>query len=144
MTKKATQAISTDDLLAMEENCYMNNQQLNYFKELLTQEQSQLLELIALPTNGVLEECESVADPLDRATAESERQASHRQRALDESRLAEVKKALQRIDSGDFGFCTMTGEPIGLRRLLARPTANLTIEAQERYEKQAHLLARAA
>lgn len=73
-------------------------------------------------------------DPLDRATIEEEHALELRTRDRERKLLKKVQAAIKRIDEGDYGYCEETGEPIGVRRLLARPTATLSLEAQERRE----------
>ena len=75
-----------------------------------------------------------VPDPADRATIEEEHALELRTRDRERKLLKKVEQALARIESGDYGWCEETGEPIGLNRLIARPTANLSLEAQERRE----------
>ena len=75
-----------------------------------------------------------VPDPADRATIEEEHALELRTRDRERKLLKKVQQALARIDSGDYGYCEETGEPIGIPRLLARPTATLSLEAQQRRE----------
>jgi DnaK suppressor protein len=75
-----------------------------------------------------------VPDPADRATIEEEHALELRTRDRERKLLKKVQQALTRIDSGDYGYCEETGEPIGIPRLLARPTATLSLEAQQRRE----------
>jgi DnaK suppressor protein len=76
----------------------------------------------------------AASDPCDQATMEEERTAILQARARDRARLQEIRAALKRIEYGDFGYCEATGEPIGMRRLLAYPTARCSLEAQQRQE----------
>jgi DnaK suppressor protein len=75
-----------------------------------------------------------VPDPADRATIEEEHALELRTRDRERKLIKKVQQALMRIESGEYGYCEETGEPIGLKRLLARPTATLSIEAQQRRE----------
>nr|MCU0809688.1 TraR/DksA C4-type zinc finger protein [Thiobacillaceae bacterium] len=81
-----------------------------------------------------LKENENFADPNDRATVEEEHILEQRVRDRERKLLKKINSALARIESGEFGYCLETGEPIGIARLLARPTAEYSIEAQERHE----------
>ena len=82
-----------------------------------------------------LQEHESAPDPADRATQEEEYALELRTRDRERKLLTKVQGSIRKIDEGDYGFCQDTGEPIGLKRLLARPTATLSVEAQERRER---------
>ena len=75
-----------------------------------------------------------VPDPADRATIEEEHALELRTRDRERKLLKKVQAAIKRIDEGEYGYCEESGEPIGVRRLLARPTATLSLEAQERRE----------
>lgn len=80
-----------------------------------------------------------VPDPADRATIEEEHALELRTRDRERKLLKKVEQSIARIDEGNYGYCDETGEPIGIPRLLARPTATLTLEAQERREKRQKL-----
>ncbi len=116
------------------EEDYMNSDQLAFFRELLVKMQEELIEN-ANTTTGHLQEHESAPDPADRATQEEEYALELRTRDRERKLLNKVQATLRSIDEGDYGFCADTGEPIGLKRLLARPTATLSVEAQERRER---------
>jgi DnaK suppressor protein len=85
-------------------------------------------------TTEHLRETVIVPDPADRATIEEEHALELRTRDRERKLLKKVQQSLSRIDSGDYGWCEETGEPIGVPRLLARPTATLSLEAQQRRE----------
>ena len=89
---------------------------------------------LASEQGNVVVDLELVPDPADRATIEEEHALELRTRDRERKLLKKVEQALARIESGDYGWCEETGEPIGIPRLLARPTANLSLEAQERRE----------
>lgn len=121
------------ELLAMADDEYMNPVQLAYFQERLRQMRTTCLrDLDSLWPE--LAATSGVADPADRASREEEQtvllRLSHRESKL----LNRIEAALLRIEAGTYGFCEDTGEPIGLPRLLARPMARLTIEAQQQRE----------
>lgn len=114
---------------------YMNPDHLEFFREKLLQVKAELLEN-ANQTSQHLQEQEATPDPADRATLEEEYALELRTRDRERKLLMKVESTLRTLDDGSYGYCKDTGEPIGLARLLARPTANLTVEAQERREKQ--------
>jgi len=122
-------------LLAMPNSSYMNAAQLAFFRELLLKQRQDLLDNATM-TIDHLRDGEAEADPNDRATIEEENSIELRIRDRERKMLPRVDAALQRIDSGKYGYCEETGEPIGLKRLLARPTTAFSIEAQERHESR--------
>jgi DnaK suppressor protein len=128
------------ELLAMPESDYMNKAQLAYFKAKLTVMRDEILEN-ARETGEHLKENEVFADPNDRATVEEENLLEQRVRDRERKLLKKINASLIRIDDGEYGFCLETGDPIGLPRLLARPTAELSIEAQEKHERLEKLYA---
>jgi DnaK suppressor protein len=131
---KASVAISTEaDLLSMSEDDYMNAAQLAFFKQRLQAVERELLQN-AGETTEHLRETVIVPDPADRATIEEEHALELRTRDRERKLLKKVQQAITRIDAGEYGWCEETGEPIGLQRLLARPTATLSLEAQQRRE----------
>lgn len=129
-------ALLTDDqLLAMSEDDYMNDLQLEFFKLRLKNLEKEILDNANATTDN-LRETQFVPDPADRATIEEEHALELRTRDRERKLLKKVQQSLVSIDDGDYGWCEETGDPIGLPRLLARPTANLSLEAQERREKR--------
>jgi DnaK suppressor protein len=128
------------ELLAMPESDYMNEAQLAYFKAKLTMMRDEILEN-ARETGEHLKENEVFADPNDRATVEEENLLEQRVRDRERKLLKKINSSLVRIESGEYGYCLETGDPIGLPRLLARPTAELSIEAQEKHERLEKLYA---
>lgn len=121
------------ELLAMPESEYMNEPQLEFFRARLQQMERELLQN-ADETTEHLRETVIVPDPADRATIEEEHALELRTRDRERKLLKKVQQSLARIDSGEYGYCEETGEPIGIPRLLARPTATLSLEAQQRRE----------
>lgn len=121
------------ELLKMPDSAYMNEAQLAFFRQRLQQIEKDLL-ANADETTENLRETVLVPDPADRATIEEEHALELRTRDRERKLLKKVQQSLSRIESGDYGFCEETGEPIGIPRLLARPTATLSLEAQERRE----------
>jgi DnaK suppressor protein len=122
-----------EQLLKMPDSAYMNEDQLAFFKYRLQRMEQELL-ANAGETTEHLRETVIVPDPADRATIEEEHALELRTRDRERKLLKKVQSALQRIDGGDYGYCEETGDPIGIPRLLARPTATLSLEAQQRRE----------
>ena len=125
--------LTEEQILAMSEDEYMNAQQLAFFKARLQALERELLKN-AGETTEHLRETVLVPDPADRATIEEEHALELRTRDRERKLLKKVQQSLLSIDSGDYGWCEETGEPIGIPRLLARPTATLSLEAQQRRE----------
>ncbi|CAM3699447.1 TraR/DksA family transcriptional regulator [Polynucleobacter brandtiae] len=121
------------ELLKMSEKDYMNPSQIDFFRQKLLTLKNDLLKNASQTTEHLRENI-LVPDPADRATIEEEHALELRTRDRERKLLKKVEQALARTDSGDYGWCEETGEPIGLNRLIARPTANLSLEAQERRE----------
>ena len=122
------------ELLKMSEKDYMNAAQLAFFKTRLIAMRDEILEKAA-ETVEHMREIEAVADPADRATVEEEHTLELRTRDRERKLLRKIEESIGRIDDGSYGWCAESGEPIGVPRLLARPTATLSIEAQERRER---------
>jgi len=156
ITKKATQAIATKPvevkkpvkekvmtekakpiteaaLVKMSDKDYMSPAQLEFFKDRLQKLRDDILKNADATTENLRENI-LVPDPADRATIEEEHALELRTRDRERKLLKKVEQALGRIESGEYGWCEETGEAIGVSRLLARPTANLSLEAQERRE----------
>ena len=126
--------LSEAEILAMPEDDYMNPAQLEFFRVRLAKMRDELLENAA-STGANLRENELVADPADRATVEEEHALELRVRDRERKLIKKIEEALGRIDEGEYGWCEETGDPIGIGRLLARPTATLSTDAQERRER---------
>lgn len=129
-TKKT---LTEQELLAMSDKDYMNDKQLEFFRNRLTEMEAELRHNAGQTTEN-LRESTVVPDPADRATIEEEHALELRTRDRERKLLKKVQAAIKRIDEGEYGYCEETCEPIGVRRLLARPTATLSLEAQERRE----------
>ena len=130
-TKK--KIITEKELLSMSEDEYMNEDQLAFFRARLAAMEAQLPHN-AGQTTETLRQTQLAPDPLDRATIEEEHALELRTRDRERKLLKKVQAAIKRIDEGEYGWCAETGEPIGVARLLARPTATLSLEAQQRRE----------
>lgn len=123
------------DYRPSDSEAFMNHLQAEYFRQKLLRWRAELLRdangtLASLSEGGIHE-----ADVTDRASVETDRALELRTRDRARKLINKIDQALARIDSGSYGLCEETGEPIGLRRLEARPIATLSIEAQERHEK---------
>ena len=132
-TKAVVKIPTESELLRMPAKDYMNEVQLAFFRERLKQLKQELLNN-AGETSEHLRETPSVPDPADRATIEEEHALELRTRDRERKLMKKIEQALARIETGEYGHCDETGDAIGLKRLLARPTANLSIEAQQRRE----------
>jgi len=132
-TKKPDQ-LTDAEVMAMSDNEYMNDAQMAYFRLKLVHLKQGILANAGETTEHLREDTVVVPDPADRATIEEEHALELRTRDRERKLLKKIEQSIQRIDAGDYGYCDETGEPIGVGRLLARPTANLSLEAQQRRE----------
>ncbi len=131
---KKVRELTDEEILKAPEKDYMNDAQLAFFRKKLTELRDQLLQN-ADDTGEHLRENEITTDPSDRATLEEEYTLELRTRDRERKLLKKVEKSIRLIDDGSYGWCEETGEPIGVPRLIARPTATLSLEAQERRER---------
>ena len=129
----AKKVLTAEEILKMPDDDYMNAQQLEFFRRRLTDLEKEL-RANADQTTVNLRETTVVPDPADRATIEEEHAVELRTRDRERKLLKKVQAAIKRIDDGDYGYCEETGDPIGVARLMARPTATLSLEAQQRRE----------
>lgn len=125
--------LTAEEILQMSEDDYMDERQLAFFRNLLVQMEKELRQN-ADQTTVNLRETTVVPDPTDRATIEEEHALELRTRDRERKLLKKVEAAIRRIDEGEYGYCEETGDPIGVARLMARPTATLSLEAQQRRE----------
>ena len=135
-TKKPTPTtplLTEEEVLKMSEDDYMNPAQLAFFKDRLQKLEQDLIKNAGQTTEN-LRETTLVPDPADRATIEEENALELTTRDRERKLLKKVQQSIASIDTGDYGWCVETGEPIGVARLLARPTATLSLEAQQRRE----------
>ncbi|MEQ1705243.1 MAG: RNA polymerase-binding protein DksA [Rickettsiales bacterium] len=114
---------------------YMNKNQLEYFKQKLLAWREELITESQETINNLKEENWQEPDLSDRASLETEAGVELRTRNRYLKLIGKIDSALRRIEEGNYGYCEETGDPIGLKRLEARPIATMTIEAQERHEK---------
>ena len=131
---KKVEQLSDAEILAMPDAEYMNDIQMAYFRRKLTILKQDILNSAGATTEHLREDTVVVPDPADRATIEEEHALELRTRDRERKLLKKIEQSIQRIDAGDYGFCDETGEAIGVGRLLARPTATLSLEAQQRRE----------
>ena len=126
--------LTDQDIQAMPDSEYMSELQLSYFRRKLSQLKADMLANAGETTEHLREDTVVVPDPADRATIEEEHALELRTRDRERKLLKKIEQAIARIDSGDYGYCEETGEAIGVGRLMARPTASLSLEAQQRRE----------
>ena len=129
-------ALVLEDYRPCEAEPFMNDRQLNYFREKLLSWKGELQRESADTVTSMQLEVLNAPDMVDRATCESDRSIELRARDRQRKLIAKIDEALRRIDEGSYGYCEDTGEPINLRRLEARPIATLSLEAQERHERR--------
>lgn len=134
-TQRSVIPLTEAQLLAMPDADYMSKAQLGFFRQRLLVLRQELIDNVSV-TSAHLQDIASAPDPMDRATQEEEQAIELRTRDRERKLMKKIDRALALIEDGSYGWCEETGEPIGLHRLLARPTATLCVEAQERREKR--------
>ena len=125
-----------DDYRPAEDEPFMNDRQLEYFRRKLIIWKQELLDQSAETIDNLQDSGRNVPDIADRASEETDRALELRTRDRQRKLVSKIDAALRRIDEGEFGYCEMTGEPISLKRLDARPIATLTLAAQEKHERR--------
>lgn len=125
-----------EDYRPAEDEPFMNERQLEYFRRKLIAWRLELLEGSRDTIEGLQDGTRAIPDVADRASEETDRALELRTRDRQRKLVGKIDAALRRIDEGEFGYCEMTGEPISLKRLDARPIATMTLEAQERHERR--------
>jgi DnaK suppressor protein len=131
---KPVEQLTDPELLSMPDSEYMNDKQMAVFRLKLSVLKQDILNSASDTTEHLREDTVVVPDPADRATIEEEHALELRTRDRERKLLKKIEQSINRIDAGDYGYCDETGEPIGVGRLLARPTATLSLEAQQRRE----------
>ena len=131
---KPVEALTDAEIVAMPDDEYMNDVQLAYFRAKLSKLKQDMHQNAGETAENLREDTVVVPDPADRATIEEEHALELRTRDRERKLLKNIEQAIARIDAGEYGYCDETGEPIGVPRLLARPTATLSLEAQQRRE----------
>jgi len=125
-----------DDYRPAEDEPFMNDRQLEYFRRKLIAWKTDLLAESRDTIEGLQDSTRNIPDVADRASEETDRALELRTRDRQRKLVAKIDAALRRIDEGEYGYCESTGEPISLKRLDARPIATMTLEAQERHERR--------
>ncbi|GIT90596.1 RNA polymerase-binding transcription factor DksA [Jannaschia pagri] len=125
-----------NDYIPAEDEPFMNDRQVEYFRRKLLAWKADLLDETATTIEGLQDAARNIPDIADRASEETDRALELRTRDRQRKLIAKIDSALRRIDEGEYGYCEMTGEPISLKRLDARPIATLSLEAQERHERR--------
>ena len=131
---KTPEELTDAEVIAMPDSEYMNEKQMAFFRLKLGSSSRASSKNAGETTEHLREDTVVVPDPADRATIEEEHALELRTRDRERKLLKKIEQSIQRIDAGDYGYCDETGEPIGVGRLLARPTATLSLEAQQRRE----------
>jgi DnaK suppressor protein len=131
---KSAETLTDEEVKAMPDAEYMNDKQLAFFRYKLSILKQDIHNSAGATTEHLREDTAVVPDPADRATIEEEHALELRTRDRERKLLKKIEQSIARIDSGDYGYCDETGEPIGVGRLIARPTASLSLEAQQRRE----------
>ncbi|WP_341213602.1 RNA polymerase-binding protein DksA [uncultured Limimaricola sp.] len=126
----------TDDYRPAETEPFMNERQLEYFRRKLLAWKGELLSDSRDTIEGMKDATRNIPDIADRASEETDRSLELRTRDRQRKLVSKIDAALRRIDEGEYGYCEITGEPISLRRLDARPIATMSLEAQERHERR--------
>ncbi len=125
-----------DDYRPAEDEPFMNERQLEYFRRKLNALKAELLDESKSTIEGLQDGTRNIPDLADRASEETDRALELRIRDRQRKLVSKIDGALRRIDEGEYGYCQETGEPISLKRLDARPTTTLSLEAQERHERR--------
>ena len=124
------------DYVPSEDEEYMNERQQTYFRMLLLEWKRSIHSAAGQTLQSLQDGPIREADLTDRASSETDWGIELRTRDRQRKLVSKIDSALRRIDSGDYGYCEVTGDPIGLRRLIARPVATMTVEAQEAHERR--------
>lgn len=132
----ATVLVKADDYRPSEDEEFMNERQLAFFKQKLLDWKEDILRESRETVTHLQKETENHPDLADRASSETDRALELRTRDRQRKLISKIDEALRRIEDGSYGYCEETGEPIGLARLAARPIATLSLEAQERHERR--------
>ena len=125
-----------DDYRPAEDEPFMNDRQLEYFLRKLLNWRAELLAGSKDTIEGLQDGTRNIPDVADRASEETDRALELRTRDRQRKLVSKIDGALRRIEEGEFGYCSVTGEPISLKRLDARPIATMSLEAQERHERR--------
>ena len=130
------EAFLPEDYRPAEDEPFMNERQLEYFRRKLMDWRDELLDGSRSTIEGLQDGTRNIPDVNDRASEETDRALELRTRDRQRKLVAKIDAALRRVENGEYGYCEVTGEPISLKRLDARPIATLSLEAQERHERR--------
>jgi len=130
------ETLMDQDYRPVEDEPFMNDRQVEYFRVKLTDWKNQILEQSKDTILDMKSDARNIPDVADRASEETDRALELRTRDRQRKLVSKIDAALRRIDEGSYGYCEVTGEPISLKRLDARPIATLSLEAQERHERR--------
>ncbi|KUP94091.1 RNA polymerase-binding transcription factor DksA [Tritonibacter horizontis] len=130
------EAFLPEDYRPAEDEPFMNERQMEYFRRKLYNWKAELLDESRDTIEGLQENTRNIPDVADRASEETDRALELRTRDRQRKLVAKIDAAIRRIDEGEYGYCDVTGEPISLKRLDARPIATMSLEAQERHERR--------
>jgi DnaK suppressor protein len=125
-----------EDYRPAEDEPFMNERQVKWFRRELMRQKNELLSESKTTIAGLQDGTRNIPDIADRASEETDRALELRIRDRQRKLVSKIDAALRRIDEGEFGYCNETGDPISLKRLVARPTTTLSLEAQERHERR--------
>ena len=129
------EAFLPDDYRPAEDEPFMNERQTEYFRRKLLDWRDDILGDSRDTVASMKDQTRNIPDVADRASEETDRALELRTRDRERKLVGKIDAALRRIDEGEFGYCSITGEPISLKRLDARPIATMSLEAQERHER---------
>jgi DnaK suppressor protein len=130
------EVVLADDYTPAEDEPFMNERQVEYFRRKLLNWKTEILAGSRDTIEGLQDNTRNIPDVADRASEETDRALELRTRDRQRKLVAKIDAALRRIDEGEYGYCSVTGDPISLKRLDARPIATMSLEAQERHERR--------
>lgn len=133
--EKAKQAIA-EDYLPSDDEPYMNERQRDFFRRLLSEWKRSIHDASSATLQSLQDGPLREPDLTDRASSETDWSIELRTRDRQRKLISKIDAALRRLDEGEYGYCEVTGDPIGIRRLIARPVATMTVEAQEAHERR--------
>ena len=130
------QGVITADYLPSDDEPFMCERQREYFRRRLQELKQEILDESRETVESLQDSAINIPDLVDRASAEADRALELRTRDRQRKLISKIDESLRKLERGEYGYCEETGDPIGLKRLVARPTATLCLEAQERHERR--------